>query len=145
MNVNFGRQLYQVANQFADEIALVNIEKDRSFTYMELHLLTNKICNMMRNEFNLQKGDVYGNLLENENNSLFSMWMLKDLPSGLWLNYRDSFDEHMYQIDYLNPKILFIEKEMLEKEEYYQALRDRKIEMICMDQLETELEGVHYF
>src|SRR5699024_10603793 len=94
---------------------------------------------------NLQKGDVYGNLLENENNSLFSMWMLKGLPSGLWLNYRDSFDEHMYQIDYLNPKILFIEKEMLEKEEYYQALQDRKIEMICMDQLETELEGVHYF
>src|SRR5690625_209778 len=145
MNVNFGRQLYQVANQFSEKTALVNVEKNRSFTYMELHLLTNKICNMMRDQFDMKAGDVYGNLLENDHNSLFGMWMLKGLPAGLWLNYRDSFDEHMYQIDYLNPKILFIEKEMIEKENYYKALRQRKIEIICMEELEQDLEGVHYF
>lgn len=145
MKVNFGRQLNQVANQFANTTALVNVERNRSFTYMELHLLTNKINNLMRDHFGMKEGDVYANLLENDNNSLFSMWMLKGLSAGLWLNYRDSFDEHMYQIDYLNPKIIFIEKEMLEKESYYKALKERNIEMISMDKLDHNLEGVHYF
>ncbi|MDN3016168.1 AMP-binding protein [Paenibacillus sp. BSR1-1] len=145
MIVNFGRLLLQTAKQFSDKKALVNIEKNRSYTFMELHLLTNKICNMMKDHFGLKAGDAYGNLLENDNNSLFNFWMLKSMPSGLWFNYRDSFDEHMYQIDYVNPKLLFVEKEILEKENYYHAFRKRGIEIVCMEKPSLNLEGVHYF
>ena len=85
MKVNFGRQLLQVARQFSDRTALVNVEKQRNFSYMDLHLLTNKICNVLTERFNLQLGDVYGNLLENDNNSLFGFWTLKSclVPCGL--------------------------------------------------------------
>jgi fatty-acyl-CoA synthase len=145
MKVNFSRQLLQVARQFSGKTALVNVEKDRSFTYMELHLLTNKICNVMKDRFDLKMGDVYGNLLENDNNSLFGFWALKSLPSGMWFNYRDSFEEHIYQIDYLSPKIVFVEKEIIEKPEYYAAFRERGIEAISMEKPVQKLEGVHYF
>ena len=145
MKVNFGRQLLQVARQFSDRTALVNVEKERSFSYMDLHLLTNKICNVLTERFHLQLGDVYGNLLENDNNSLFGFWTLKSLPSAMWFNYRDSFEEHLYQIDYLNPKILFVEKEIIEKPNYYKAFRDRGIKAISMEKTEQELEGVYYF
>ncbi|RFU64988.1 class I adenylate-forming enzyme family protein [Peribacillus glennii] len=145
MKVNFGRILLQTARQFSDKKALVNVEKNRSYTFMELHLLANKICNMMRDRFGLKSGDVYGNLLENDNNSLFNVWVTKSEPSGLWFNYRDSFDEHMYQIDYVNPKLIFVENEILEKENYYNAFRERGMEIVCMEKPRQELPGVQYF
>ncbi|WP_078428257.1 hypothetical protein [Alkalihalobacterium alkalinitrilicum] len=51
----------------------------------------------------------------------------------------------MYQLDYLNPKLIFIENEILEKENYFKSLRDRKIEIVCMDKTSEQREGVHYF
>lgn len=145
MKVNFGRILLQTARQFSDKKALVNVEKNRSYTFMELHLLTNRICNMMRDHFGLKAQDVYGNLLENDNNSLFNFWMLKSSLTGLWFNYRDSYDEHMYQIDHVNPKVLFVEKEIIEKENYYEAFRERGIKIVCMEEPVQQLRGVYYF
>ncbi|ETI68832.1 class I adenylate-forming enzyme family protein [Neobacillus vireti] len=145
MKVNFGRLMLQQAKHWQDRIALVNIERNRSFTFKELHLLTNRICNMMKNQFGLTAGDVFACLLENDNNSLFTHWMWKGEASAVWLNYRDSFEEHMYQIDYLSPKVIFVERVLLSKSEYYEALRARGIEIIVMDQPASEQNGVHYF
>lgn len=143
--MNFGRLMLQNAQQFSNKTALVNVEKDRSFTFMELHLLTNRICNMMSDHFSLKAGDVYGLLLENDNHSLFNLWMCKGLPAGQWFNYRDSFDEHLYQIDYLKPKVLFVEKEIVENERYYHAFKERGIDIVSMDKPSQTLENVHYF
>lgn len=145
MKVNFGRLMLQQANAFGDKTAVVNIERDRSFTFREIHLLTNKICNMMKNQFGLMAGDVFACLLENDNMSLFSHWMWKSEASAVWLNYRDSINEHLYQIDYVSPKIAFIEREVLNKHEYYEELRSRGIEIIVMDKLESTQDGVYYF
>ncbi|MGN7398003.1 class I adenylate-forming enzyme family protein [Peribacillus frigoritolerans] len=145
MEVNFGKLMLQQANHWQDRIALVNIERNRSFTFKELHLLTNKICNMMKSQFGLTIGDVFACLLENDNNSLFTQWMWKGEASAVWMNYRDSFEEHMHQIDYLSPKIIFVERELLSKNEYYEALRGRGIEIIVMDRPTSKQDEVHYF
>ena len=49
--INFGRMLLQTARKFADKEALVNIERKRRYTYMGLHLVTNKICKRTINLF----------------------------------------------------------------------------------------------
>ncbi|WP_078428258.1 AMP-binding protein [Alkalihalobacterium alkalinitrilicum] len=85
MMVNFGRLMLQTAQHFSGKTALVNVERNRSFTFIELHLLTNKICNMLKDKFGLKTGDVFANLLENDNNSLFSLWMSKSNAAGLCL------------------------------------------------------------
>lgn len=143
MKINFGRLMLQAAKMYAEKEALVNVEKNRRFTFMELHLLTNRICNMMRDRFGLKEGDAYATLMENDNNSIFSLWLCKGQAAGLWMNYRDSFDEHMYQIDYVGPKVIFIETELLDR--YYDALRQRGISIVCMDKPGEGREGLYYF
>jgi fatty-acyl-CoA synthase len=144
MKVNFGKLLFNQVQQLGDKTALVNIERNRSYTFKELHSITNKVCNMMKNQFDMGFGDVYVNLLENDNNSLLSHWLWKGAATGAWLNYRDSVDEHIYQIDYVNPKIVFVENAVLEKENYYEAFLERNIAIIVMDKPEKEMPGVHY-
>lgn len=141
MKINFGRLLLQTAKQFPDKQALVNVERGRAFTFMELHLLTNKICNLLRDRFGLGRGDVYTNLLENDNMGLLHFWMFKAEASGAWLNYRDSYDEHMWQIDLVRPDLVFMETALIER--YYDSLREREIEIVCMDPLPEVREGVH--
>jgi len=141
--VDFGRLMRQAVSLFADREALVNVERNRRFTFKELHLLTNRVCNMMQDRFGLKKGDAYATLLENDNNSLISFWAAKGCSTGLWLNYRDSFDEHLYQIDYIGPKLIFMETGLLDH--YYESLRQRKMEIVCMDKPPEKREGVHCF
>ena len=141
VNINFGKLMQQTVKKFANRVALVNIERKRSFTFMELHLLTNKICNMLRTRFGMGEGDVYFNILENDNFSLIHFWLFKGQFAGAWTNYRDSFDEHMWQIDLVKPKLVFLENSLLQK--YYSPLRQRGIEIVCMDPLEERKEGIH--
>jgi len=141
VKINFGRLLLQTARQFSDRQALVNVERVRTFTFMELHLLTNKICNLLRDRFGLARGDVYANLLENDNMGLLHFWMFKAEASGAWLNYRDSYDEHMWQIDLIRPRLVFMEASLIGG--YYDPLRERGIEIVCMDPPAEQREGVH--
>ena len=129
--INFGRLMLQIARQYPNKEALVNIERNRRFTFMELHLLTNKICNMMKDRFGMKRGDVYLNILDNDSTSLFSWWMMKQEAAASWLNYRDSMEEHLWMVDFIKPKLVFIENVKLD--EYYIPLRERGIEIVCMD------------
>lgn len=144
MLINFGKILKGQVLKHGNKLALVNLERNRSFTFKELHFVTNKVCNMMKNQFGMGFGDVYVNLLENDNISILSHWLWKGEATGAWLNYRDSFEEHLYQIEYVNPKIIFLENAILEKASYYKALKERNIEMIVMDKPSEERPGVHY-
>ena len=143
MKINFGQMMLQTARNFPDREAIVNTERNRRFTFMELHLLTNRVCNMMRDRFGLGFGDIYMNLVDNDNSSLLNMWMLKGAVTGAWLNYRDSFAEHAWQIEKVNPKLAFLESDLLE--EYYPLLRDKGCEIISMDKPAESREGLHYF
>ncbi|OPX36619.1 MAG: hypothetical protein B1H11_07140 [Desulfobacteraceae bacterium 4484_190.1] len=143
MILNMGRLLRQTALRFSDETAIVNVERGRRFTYSELHDLTNRACNMLRDRFGLREGDIYGALLENDNLILLHPWMAKSLSTGFLLGMRDSFDEHFTQIDYVKPQLIFIEKQLLPK--YYEQLIDRQMIIICMDKPDSAKEGVYYF
>lgn len=144
MKINFGRQMLSLAKIWGDREALVNTERGRRYTYEQFHLLTNKIANMVRDRFRLSRGDSYMNILANDNLSLIHVWtVFKGEASCVFTNYRDSMDEHIWQIDWVKPKLVFIETTFLET--YYDLLRKRGIDIVCMDPPTSELKGVYYF
>ena len=50
MKINYGKLMYQIARSYPDKVAIYNVERKRSFTFMELHLLTNKIADIILNK-----------------------------------------------------------------------------------------------
>ncbi len=144
MRTNFARQTAQLARRYGDREALVNIERGRRYTCRDLHLLTNRIVNMMRERLALRRGDTWLCILENDNLSLLHAWTaLKSEAAAAWTNYRDSFDEHLWQIDHITPKVVFIENALIER--YYAPLRSRGITIVCMDRLAEPREGLQCF
>ena len=140
---NMGRLLRQTALRFSDKIAVINVERNRRFTFWQLHELTNKACNMLRDTFGLREGDAYATLLENDNMSLLHLWMTKGWCTELWLSMRDSLEEHLYQIDYVKPRLVFIESNLLSQ--YYDFLSERNIAIIYMDKLDALMRNTYYF
>ena len=123
MLINVSRLLRQTALCFSDRTALVNIERNRRFTFWQLHELTNKLCNLIKDKFGLHEGDVYATLLENDNMGLFHFWMTKSSATALWLDIRESVEEQLNQIDYVQPRLIFIEAKLLSQ--YYEHLHNR--------------------
>ena len=68
MRMNFSTVSQRLADAFADREALVNIERQRRYTFREYHLLTNRIVNMMRHKLDLQRGDNAVVILDPDNN-----------------------------------------------------------------------------
>src|SRR5271168_882669 len=94
--VNFPRIFRRLAEQHGDAPALINTERDRRFSFSELHLLTNKIANMMRETLGLGEGDRYLMILENDNLSLLHLWTIfKGPASAVFTNVRDPLPEHL--------------------------------------------------
>jgi fatty-acyl-CoA synthase len=143
MLINMSRVLEQIALRFLDRTALVNVERDRRFTFWQLHVLTNKLCNAIKDKFGLSEGDVYATLLENDNMGLFHFWMTKSPVTALWLDIRESVEEHLNQIDYIQPRLIFIETKLLLQ--YYEHLIDRDVSIVCMDEIKEALPNVNYF
>jgi len=141
--MNAGRMLKQVELRYGKLTALVNVERNRAFSYWELHEITNKVCNMLRDTFGLREGDRYATLVENDNMALVLIWMLKSLSTVVWLGIRDSLEEHLYQIDYTKPRLIFIEKQLLP--EYYEFLSERNMIIISMDKPDVPMRGLYYF
>ena len=143
MEIDFGRIMMQTAMQHSDKEALVNVERKRRFTFKELHLLTNKTCNVLKERFGLGTSDRYAAILRNDNIGLLNVWMFKSEASAGWLNFHDSLDVHMWQIDFLAPKLIFLETALLDT--YYKFLHDRGIDIICMDPVPQNRSDVYYF
>jgi fatty-acyl-CoA synthase len=142
--LDFGRQFSLLAQRFGDREALVNIERERRFTFRELHLLTNQIANMLAARLELRHGDVYLSILENDNLSLLHHWtVFKAEGTAAWTNYRDSLEEHLWQVDFVKPKVVFLERALLES--HAKPLLDRGIAVVSMDPPDVEWEGVHDF
>ena len=147
MQINFARLMEHAAVRWADREALVNIERDRRYSYRELHALTNRIVNMMRRRLALKRGDTYLCILENDNLSLLHTWTaLKGEAAAAFTNLRDAFDDHRWQVEFMRPKVVFLESGLVAA--YYPMLRDFDVTVVCMDQVPAgfeQAEGLHAF
>jgi fatty-acyl-CoA synthase len=143
MILNPRRVLRPPILRYANETAVINVERNRRFTYQEVYEILNKTCNILRERFALGEGDKYATLLENDH--MYFAYLLALMPSAtsFWLGMRDSIDEHLYQIDYVKPSVIFMEKSMLPG--YYEHLRERKMAIILMDKPDRPMSDVYYF
>ncbi len=143
MKINFSRIFQGLADRYGENEALVNIERNRRYTFGELHLLTNRIANMMREKLELGRGDKFLSILDNDNIGLLHLWTsYKGDSVAAWTNYRDSLDEHTWQPELIKPKAVFIENALLDS--HLDMLRDHGVAIVCMDPLENPEEGVAY-
>lgn len=144
MKINFSDQFETLAAKHGDREALVNVERNRRYTFTELHKLTNQIVNMISGTLSLGEGDRFINILHNDNMALLHvLTILKANATGVFTNSRDSLDEHISQVDLVEPKVAFIENALLDS--HYPMLRARGVTVVCMDPIDESREGLLYF
>jgi len=116
MKMDYSRMMGALARRFANRPAIENIERDRCFDFEEYHRLTNRIANALTHHLGLTRGDVYVNILNNDNLSLVHQSaILKGPATCAWTNYRDSLEEHLWQIDFVHARAVLIELSRLVK------------------------------
>jgi len=141
MKMNFSRVMGLLAARWGDREALVNVERNRRFTYHELHACTNRIANMLRDTLRLGAGDRFLLILDNDNLSLMhfvSSW--KQEATAVHTNFRDSLEEHSWQVALVAPRVVFLEAACVER--YYTMLRGHGCTIVAMDPLVQPREGV---
>lgn len=144
MKTDFSNMMQSVADVHGDKEALVNIERNRRFTHAQYHKATNQIANMLEEKLSLGKGDVYLSILDNDNLSLLHFpTVLKGKATAAWTSFRDSLEEHRWQLECVKPKVVFVENVLLEN--YYDMLVDMGISIVCMDKPAGQHEQVPYF
>jgi acyl-CoA synthetase (AMP-forming)/AMP-acid ligase II len=143
MLVNMGRIFRQNALRFAEKPAVINVERDRRFSYAEMHELTNRLSNVLKHRFGLKQGDFYATILNNDNMALFHPWMLKSPVGAAWIDVRDSAGEQGSRLAHVQPKLVFLETKLLPR--LCEELRDRSIPLVVMDPPEEKRPGVFYF
>jgi acyl-CoA synthetase (AMP-forming)/AMP-acid ligase II len=124
--------LGQVFARAPEAEALVNTERGRSYTFAALDRLSNRIADMLDHRLGLGRDDRYLLILENDNLALMHVWtFLKAAAVPVFCNYRDSFDEHMRIVDFVEPRAVFIEAELAAR--YAPALRARGVVTVVLD------------
>ncbi|MFX1674803.1 AMP-binding protein [Paraburkholderia sp. A2WS-5] len=144
MIINFARTVEQLSLCYGAREALVNVERGRRYSFSELHCLTNRVVNMMRERLGLRRGDTWLCILENDNLSLLHAWTaLKGEATAAWTNRLDSADEHRWQAEFVRPKVVFLENDLIDP--YFEMLRSLGATVVAMDPLPAAREGLHYF
>ena len=132
MKMNFCRIMRLLALRHREQEAIVNIERNRRYTYEQYHLLTNRVADVLRNLLQVRAGERFMLILENDNLSLMMFpSTFKQEGTVVMTNLRDPLDEHARQIDLVRPKVVFIETRLLDS--YYGMLRSRGCEIVVMD------------
>ena len=129
MLLNMGRLLKQNTLRFHDRLALVNVERNRRYTYRQMDDISNRICNMMKLKFGLKRNDFYVTILANDNMALFYPWMLKSQFGGVWIDVRETLLDKLSHIDFTGPKVIFLEENLLD--ELYESLKERGLIIIA--------------
>ncbi len=141
MKVNFSNLFQSVVDNYGDREAICNIERNRRLTFREHHLLTNRIVNAMTGPLGLGVGDVYLNILKNDSLTLLHFGTAMKGPAiAAYANYRDTLTEHVWKVENLKPKVVFIENELLDA--CYEPFRKAGAIVVCMDALDAPREGV---
>lgn len=132
MKINFSTLGEGLAEAFGDCDALLNVERNRRFSYKEYHEVTNRIANALNGELGLQRGERFICLLQNDNLGLLH-WLAagKSTASCCHGNYRDSIDTHLRQIRIVGCKVAFVERDLLPT--HYQALHEMGLTIVSMD------------
>ncbi|WP_139068791.1 class I adenylate-forming enzyme family protein [Hyphomonas sp. ND6WE1B] len=142
--VNFSRIMSGLADTFGDHEAVVNLERRRRLTFREYHRITNQIAHILQGPLGLGKGDRYVCILNNDNLALFHWGMAaKSTSTCCHANYRDSLETHLYQIDLVKPKVVFLEHELMST--HVSPLLERGIRIVVMDGCEESTPGVDVF
>ncbi|HQR24370.1 MAG TPA: AMP-binding protein [Steroidobacteraceae bacterium] len=139
--MNFSHVMKQLAASYGDREALVNVERNRRFTYRELHEVTNRAAHVLRDVLHLRGGDRVMLILDNDNMSLLhfvTTW--KQEATAVYTNFRDSLEEHTWQVELVRPRVVFIESACVER--YHSMLRANGCVVVAMDPLSQPLEGV---
>jgi fatty-acyl-CoA synthase len=132
MKMDFCRIMAGISLRYRDNIAIVNVERGRRYTYPEYHLLTNRIANLVHDALGLGRGDNVLLILDNDNLSLLHIpTIFKQKATFAFSNQRDSPAEHAWQFDHIKPKAVFIETRMLTT--YYGMLTTRGCTIVVMD------------
>jgi fatty-acyl-CoA synthase len=146
VKVNFSRMMELMARRFGEGEAIVNVERNRRLTYIGYHRLTNRIANMMRSTLGLKKGDVAIAMVNNDNLVLLHFpTIFKQEATIAFSNFRDSYTEHLWQIDLVSPRVVFLENSLVPA--YHEELSKRGCTIVAMDPLREEerLPGVLSF
>ena len=143
MLANMGTLIGQTAQRYADRPALINVERERSFTYQQMHRLSNRISHMLCSRFELGSGQFYATLLDNDHMGFFHPWMFKCPAGAIWLDVRENTAALMAQIDLTGPRVVFIEHRHVAP--LLDALVQRDIEIICMDPPPVRQARLHHF
>jgi fatty-acyl-CoA synthase len=144
MRTNYCRVMATMALRYRNNIALVNVERQRRYTYPEYHRLTNRIANMVRDTLGLRRGDTALLILDNDSLSLLHFpTIYKQEATFAFSNIRDSVEEHAWQIRHVRPKAVFIESRMLDA--YHRLLREEGCAIVAMDRVPGLPADVHCF
>jgi acyl-CoA synthetase (AMP-forming)/AMP-acid ligase II len=144
MKLNFCRVMRMLAMRHAEKEAIVNVERNRRYTYAQYHCLTNQIANALRTTIGVGKDDKFMLILDNDNMSLLQFpTFFKQEGTAVMTNLRDSLDEHRWQVGLIKPKAVFIENRLLDT--HYAMLRQNGCTVVAMDPVVERREGVLSF
>jgi acyl-coenzyme A synthetase/AMP-(fatty) acid ligase len=144
MKMNYSRMLRSLALRFRNQEAIVNVERNRRYSYWDYHLLTNRIANALRTSLGIGNGDRFMLILENDNLSLMMLpCTVKQEGTVVLTNLRDAREEHARQIALVEPKVVFIETALLDN--YHDMLRGHGCQIVAMDALIVPRDGVVAF
>ena len=144
MHINYSVISENLARTYGDAECIVNVERNRRFSFREYHLLTNRIVNMMRERLGLRCGDTWLSILHNDNLSLLSFFTAyKGEACGCYTNTTDTLEAQDRQIALVRPKVVFIERELLGT--HHELLRSHGLTVVSMDPAPTEFTGVLHF
>jgi fatty-acyl-CoA synthase len=144
MNINFSIVSENLARTYGDAECIVNVERNRRYTFREYHLLTNRITNMMRERLDLRRGDIWLNILYNDSLSLLSYFTaFKGEACACFTNSNDSMETQTNQFNLVKPKVVFIEADLLPT--HYAFLQDYGVTIVSMDPPAPEYDDVLYF
>lgn len=144
MQVNFSTISENLALTFGEAECLVNVERNRRYSFRDYHLLTNRIINMMTERLGVGKNVVALTILNNDNASLLSFFTACKGPGVFcYTNVVDSLADQARQLDFIKPKVVFIEAELLPT--HYPLLAGRDIAVVSMDKPGRKFPKVLHF
>ena len=144
MHIDFSVVSQNLARIYGDAECLVNVERNRRYSFVEYHRLTNRIINMMRERLDLRRGDAWMAILYNDNLSLLGFFTaFKGDARACYTNATDSLEIQETQIGLVNPKVAFIEAELLAT--HYALLKKHGLIIVSMDPPAPEYVDVLHF
>lgn len=144
MQINFSLVSEGLARTYGDAECVVNVERNRRYSFRDYHLLTNRIVNMMLTRLDLKRGDFWMSILNNDSLSLLSFFTtFKGEACACYTNMTDTLEVQEQQIALVRPKVVFIEAELLPT--HYALLKQSGLTIVSMDPPPAEFPDALHF